>query len=152
MGGKTQYEFFKTVSNHRNLFSVVHTVASKRGAGAQEAEKEQSQSCQGSVTSLARRRPHPLSSPFSPDRSESDKQSQSVPASVALPFAQLPLLPRVPTAEVVAKANTAAASPKISTLISSSSPEFELQEACPLLTPRPERAELASWGVKKELT
>lgn len=139
----------KPLSNPHNLlvFRGAQSCFKTRGGCPRGGEGAESQSCQGSVT-----RPEEATPPLIPlpTATESDNQSQSLPASAALPFGQLPRLPRVPTAEVVAKANTGAASPKLSMLISPPRPEFKLHEACSLLTPRPEKAGLTSWGVKKD--
>lgn len=123
----------RLLSNHGNLLaSAVHTVASKRKACVQGTENEQGQRL-SKVPSLAPKRPHPLTFPFSTRlASESGNQSQSLLASAALPFSQLQLLlPRTPTTEAVAKANTRAASHKLSTLTPSPDPSSNVMVRAP---------------------
>lgn len=107
-------------------------------------------SCQGSVT-----RPEEATPPFFP-LLHSGPQPRVTTVSPGFCRTVLRLPPTTLSfhSRGCGQGQHRAASPKLSTLIPSPRPEFELQEACPPMIQRLERAGLASWGggVKKELT
>lgn len=102
-------------------------------------------SCQGSVT-----RPEEATPPFFPLlHSGPQRRVTTVSPGFCRTALRLPPTTLSSHSRGCGQGPHRAASPKLSTLIPSPRPEFELQDACPPMTQRLERAGLASWGAEK---